>query len=487
MTMTLRYAKNQHIGKRQEQEDTLIIESIGNQIYLCILADGMGGHTAGKKASETVCQGFVEYFESNPVEVSGNTLKLALDYANESIANILRNQPQYGNMGTTVIALLYDVISSKYAFVSVGDSPLYLFNYNGLQRINANHSYYEILLRMVAEGMISQADADNNPKRNAITSSVMGEPIPEIDIREGYLKADELLILASDGLQTLDDSQHGEIAEFIRYYHNDINQLSNSLIEGVLQKQHPKQDNTSLIIICPNSTKPQITQPLPSLNKAGGVLQPNKIDDEEIINTANIYDENPNGSEQEIDDGSQFLHKSLKIVSLILAMLICGVLGAFTMHALQQQKSGNELSNDKIPIDPKSVVTTENKAQDTTKNSLSDIGVVPSLKEDYKELKIIADIDVDKNGIIDNSEKQNKNDLKIRFVIPEYVQMGDKLVIKNDGKDLITYYQVHPSSIQEFLIPTDTANLKLSAELHRKNQKISETTLELNTTQTGVN
>lgn len=486
MTMTLRYAKNQHIGKRQEQEDTLIIESVGNQIYLCILADGMGGHTAGKKASETVCQGFVEYFKFNPVEVSGNTLKLALDYANESIANILRNQPQYGNMGTTVIALLYDVISSKYAFVSVGDSPLYLFNYNGLQRINANHSYYEILLRMVVEGMISQADADNNPKRNAITSSVMGEPIPEVDVREGHLQADELLILASDGLQTLDDSQHGEIAEFVRCYHSDINQLSDGLIEGVLQKQHPKQDNTSLIIICPNSTKPQITQPLPSPNKKDDLLRSNKIDDEGVINTTNIYDKNSDRGEQE-DDGNQFLSKLLKIVSLILVMLICGALGAFTMYALQQQKSGEELSNNKVRIDQTSTATTEKKVQDIAINSPLNVGVAISLKEDYKELKIIADMDANKNGVIDESEKQGKSNLKIRFVIPEYVQMGDKLVIKNDGKDLITYYQVHPSSIQEFLIPTDTANLKLSAELHRKNQKISETVLELNATQTGVN
>lgn len=252
--MQLNFYENQSLGRREEQQDAIGNLNIDttNGFRLHILADGMGGHTSGSTASSMVVRAFSLYFEQKGIQSPERDLQDALRYANDCVNQALSKNPDLRGMGTTVIALIYNEKSNQYSFISVGDSPLYIFGQYGLTRINANHAYYNKLLKMVEAGVITQQDADNDPQRHAITSAVMGTTIPEIDIQTGVLKEGEILIMASDGIQTLNDSQHGELAEVIARHADNVTEVVHALLDEVANKNYEYQDNTSIVAIRPN-------------------------------------------------------------------------------------------------------------------------------------------------------------------------------------------------------------------------------------------
>lgn len=238
------------IGQREEQQDdrTNLILAGGYRLY--VLADGMGGHRAGQLASKTVCSAFREYFRTNPdIEQPQRALRSALQHANQAVADLLTQQPELKGMGTTVIAVLLHEPSNSFSFISVGDSPLYQFVDDKLTRINANHAFYEQLKSAVAAGAMSQEEADTHPERHAITSAVMGSTIETFDLQSGKLTPNMLLMLASDGVQTLSDESEGEITALLKQHHGSLEKQVNALLAAVEDKGLSHQDNTTVLLI----------------------------------------------------------------------------------------------------------------------------------------------------------------------------------------------------------------------------------------------
>jgi len=213
----------------------------------------MGGQIGGALASKEVIKGFVHYFENQSIsEDPLADLNNAVQEANSRITEILRDQPHMNGMGTTVIAVLHEKESNNYWFISVGDSPLYKWNHEtGLVRINANHAYYEELLKEVEQGGLSQEEADNHEQRHAITSALMGKNIELIDSQSGTLIEGEILLIASDGIQTLDDGLNGEIDSLLRSSVDNLDTMVSGILKAVEDKKNPYQDNTTLILVKP--------------------------------------------------------------------------------------------------------------------------------------------------------------------------------------------------------------------------------------------
>ena len=230
--MQINFYQGQHIGQREEQQDAL-----GN---------GMGGQHGGQIAGKTVVAAFLGYFQQHGLHEAEQDLRQALQQANQALADTLRRQPELEGMGTTVIAVVVDETDNRYSYISVGDSPLYSYNQGSLRRINANHAFAEDLKRMVAAGEISSEAAERHPARHAVTSAVMGKDIAHIDCASGTLAPDELLLLASDGVQTLSDE---EIGQTLAAASGSLEDKVNALLAVVQAKQHPHQDNTSLILV----------------------------------------------------------------------------------------------------------------------------------------------------------------------------------------------------------------------------------------------
>lgn len=239
------------IGDRAEQQDRLAF-GVGDSddTVLAVLADGMGGHDDGAVASELVVNTFsLEAIEAiddlGDVDTAQSRLHEALLLSNRRLHAFAKLNSLGSGCGTTVVS--YFLKGNTICWLSVGDSSLWLITADGQRRLNRHHSVAANLDLMVAAGAMDKEDAENHPHRNAITSAVTGNDIPQIDQGRLDLDAPGYLVLASDGLETL---SLDEIADHIRENpERSAQELSDGLIRLVEDKMQPEQDNTSVVVV----------------------------------------------------------------------------------------------------------------------------------------------------------------------------------------------------------------------------------------------
>lgn len=226
-------------GARSEQQDAYRLRWIEQEnAWLLVLADGMGGHAGGGLASRIAVDGFVAAFVSQ--RSGGATLEDAflasLHDANARIAQMQKSQPGLADMGTTIVAAYLS--AAGIAWVSVGDSPMWVFRDWQLHRLNEDHSMRELA-----------GHAKN--LRNMLQSVLNGQPIPMIDCHAApvALRAGDILLLSSDGILTLSE---GEIADIVgRHAAGDTQSIANALLQGVSAYRKSNQDNCSLVVALP--------------------------------------------------------------------------------------------------------------------------------------------------------------------------------------------------------------------------------------------
>ena len=138
-------------------------------------------------------------------------------------------------------------------WISVGDSPLWLFRDGKLHRLNADHSMAPVLANLVTVGRMTEEEAATNSKRHALRSVVMGDEIHLIDVSSQpvAIRKSDRLLLASDGLMTLEDE---EIARIIENKHDaPLEEVAEALIHAVEGVGRPNQDNTTVLLYRPEA------------------------------------------------------------------------------------------------------------------------------------------------------------------------------------------------------------------------------------------
>lgn len=239
--MKIDVVQNQIQGGRDYQQDSLAQRDIEG-FKLLILADGMGGYNGGEIASQIV----VDTFMTHPFFNENDFLEDALSSANKKISEYKELHSDVSNMGTTVIAVLLN--ETSYRWISVGDSPFYLIRNNEIKRLNENHSVAGMLNTQVQKGEISKEKAEENRNRHMLTSAILGEEIFMIDISPVYpFEIDDKLVLASDGIETLSES---DILKIISSNSNDL-LACQKVLEVIENKNKENQDNATLIIASP--------------------------------------------------------------------------------------------------------------------------------------------------------------------------------------------------------------------------------------------
>ena len=157
-----RFAARQIPGKREYQEDDYgLLDGRdlgldGREHSMLLVADGMGGHVGGATASGLLSKTFVEVYP----QASGSIverLRDCLAAANKALADAIAANPELDSMGSTLVAAV--VSSEGLHWISVGDSPLWLFRKGQLERLNADHSMAPILAELVAKGDMTEEDA----------------------------------------------------------------------------------------------------------------------------------------------------------------------------------------------------------------------------------------------------------------------------------------------------------------------------------------
>ncbi len=245
--MKILCAAKQILGKRKKQEDTtqyLSLSNSGKDESLLLLADGMGGHVGGDKASQLIINQFIASYQSTH-EGTVKSLKQSLNYANTALATAIEKQPELSGMGSTL--LVAHINNNQLHWISVGDSPFWLYRNEKLIRLNQDHSMASIYAKMVKLGQMSEEEAANEPLRHNLRSVVTGEKILLIDAPKNpfQLLENDILLLASDGLETLTTPEISTLLQQHKSY--DMELLANDLLVAVSAKNTPNQDNASVI------------------------------------------------------------------------------------------------------------------------------------------------------------------------------------------------------------------------------------------------
>ncbi len=249
-----RFAARQIPGKREYQEDDYgLLDGRdlgldGSEHTMLLVADGMGGHVGGATASGLLSKTFVEAYP----QVSGpivDRLRDCLEAANKAMADAIVENPELDSMGSTLVAAV--VASEGLNWISVGDSPLWLFREGALERLNADHSMAPVLADLVATGRMTAEEAARDSRRYSLRSAVMGDDIHLIDVSSQpvAVQQGDRLLLASDGLMTLSDQ---EIAAILKKTQDaPLADSAEALIQAVENAESPHQDNATVLLYAP--------------------------------------------------------------------------------------------------------------------------------------------------------------------------------------------------------------------------------------------
>lgn len=242
------------IGRRDQQEDAIVAD-FGHEATagFVVLADGMGGHAAGDVASSIVVETVsarLKTLVSDPAQMETElpgVLRSILSDANEALRTQLRSSSALQGMGTTLIAPI--VLENRLYWISVGDSPLYLFRGSRLFRLNENHSVAGLIDILAAEGEITREQAQRHPDRHCLTSVMNGAEIAEIDCRHDpfALIEGDIVIAASDGLESIGENEIARVLFSLKDCPSS--DIGAGLMQAVSDLDHPDQDNVSACII----------------------------------------------------------------------------------------------------------------------------------------------------------------------------------------------------------------------------------------------
>lgn len=211
-------------GQRRRQEDAWQVERFGPDDVLAVVADGLGGHPAGDLASRAAVDEFTGMFRELREGNAGNPrrwLQEATVGADLHLRALQEEDQTRRGMATTLVAAYRK--GQELWTVSVGDSYILLWRRGQLYRLNELHT-----------------------ERGGVTSCV-GYNLSRMDLAEAMTLEDgDRVLLASDGITTLDDEQVGRVFETAQ----DSAALVRAAVAAIQAVDHPGQDNATLVAIC---------------------------------------------------------------------------------------------------------------------------------------------------------------------------------------------------------------------------------------------
>ncbi len=174
--------------------------------HLFLVADGMGGHRAGERASalavaaieQFTLNTFKWFFGSDGAEAKNVLAQLqsAVSQADARILQEAAEHPELSGMGTTVTMAFH--LGAQLCVVHVGDSRVYLYRDGELHQLTEDHT---LMADMVRSGTLPPDQVAGHQLRHVITNVVGGHELGvKAEARALEVQAGDRLLLCSDGL-----------------------------------------------------------------------------------------------------------------------------------------------------------------------------------------------------------------------------------------------------------------------------------------------
>lgn len=233
-----------HKGDRDYQQDqvSLLSHSRSKGCVLAVLADGMGGRSGGRKASDQVIMTARQLFDRfvPGVDEAVDALKQMVVEAHTVIRLTAISSEEEPH--STIAAYLIKPDGSCH-WIHAGDSRIYHFHDKQLIKRTKDHSYVQTL---VDRGELTAEQAQIHPQSNVLMGCLGSDQDPPIDTHFiPKLVAGDCLLACSDGLwHYFSDTELGSVLAAL-----PPREASEFLIEKARSRARGSGDNLSLAIV----------------------------------------------------------------------------------------------------------------------------------------------------------------------------------------------------------------------------------------------
>ena len=237
--MNLCAAARSDVGRKRRGNEDCYAAAADLGLYL--VADGMGGHTAGQVASEIAAQASVDALRTL-VDASASLtdkLRYSVAAANREILDTAQRKPELSGMGTTLVALL--VGPDRVALAHVGDSRAYLIRAGRIRQLTDDHS---LVAELVRRHEITETAARGHPHRHVLTRALGVRRSVEPDLAELTPASEDIFVLCSDGLTGhVRDAEIAEVATTA----GDLDSACEQLVD--LANDRGGEDNITVLLV----------------------------------------------------------------------------------------------------------------------------------------------------------------------------------------------------------------------------------------------
>ncbi len=258
--MRLKFAGLTDIGRtRDNNEDNFFISE---SEPLCIVADGMGGHSSGEVASALAIRAIKEYYERTvvdpdvearlrarmpswpfkrraPEHQEQRRLVQAVMLANEVVHSYSAKREQYRGMGTTIVGAYF--IGTGAYLVHIGDSRAYRLRGGTLERVTRDHSLADEYLEM---GILRAEELDGFPYKNVVTRAVGLAETVEPEDSFCTVQPGDVFVFCSDGLT--DPLEDSTVREIVHANQDNLERACRELIDAANAAGGP--DNITVVL-----------------------------------------------------------------------------------------------------------------------------------------------------------------------------------------------------------------------------------------------
>jgi len=188
------------VGDRAANQDCMAYK-ICNDYGLFVVADGLGGHYAGEKASQFFCQGMfrqaakfqllLKQTEHNKKQVVSDWVSAAID----DMTLLFAADNKASDSHTTAVVLYLDDTIAMTAHC--GDSRIYRLNEKQLVWRTKDHS---LIQEKLEGGSISEREMGLHPEQNQLTRTINVQKRHQAEINiYPPIKKGETFVLCTDG------------------------------------------------------------------------------------------------------------------------------------------------------------------------------------------------------------------------------------------------------------------------------------------------
>jgi protein phosphatase len=236
---------------RTHNEDAVFVDADAG---LAVLADGMGGYSAGEVASgiavNVISTGMLPELKSgrelSKVDIASGLTHAALllqqqiALANKGIYEAAQARPECAGMGTTLVAAVF--FQNRVSIGHIGDSRLYRLRADKFEQLTHDHS---LLQEQIDSGMLTPEQAKYSLNKNLVTRALGIEAVVPADIAEYRVEADDIFVLCSDGLTDMVEAD--TVRDIVVAKRADLAEAAAELID--IANQNGGRDNISVVLI----------------------------------------------------------------------------------------------------------------------------------------------------------------------------------------------------------------------------------------------